>query len=281
MTEATIDKADEMPAPSTTLRGLHDTRVSLQKFRIQVGNRISAIERNADSVENPVPEIYSTISDHLDAMEKAIDRSIEQDLKNWPVWDLWLKHVKGIGPSLAGQMLAMLHTPTEEKGPSSWYKAAGLAPETRPDGQSRLPRPRKVTCPECAGEKFSSKDGQRACRECGAILPEGYGRLTYYPWLRRTLSNVAESFVRSGGYYRAKYDQYKATLIEQHEGDPNWPTGRIDRVARWKMIKLFLSHLWNKWCEAIGITPRPPYALEKLGHHTFYPPPEVPAKGKI
>lgn len=265
----------------SALRLLHDTRIGLQKFRIQVGNRIGAIERQADHADQPVPRIYELVRDTVEELEDKMNAAIAEELKMYPVWDLWLRHVKGVGPSLAGQMLAMLHEPTEEKGPSSWYKAAGLAPERQPDGQDRLPRRRKPRCPECGHDRFTKLEEGRACAECGNIVPEGYGRVSYYPALRKSLYNVGESFVRSGGYYRQKYEEYKAQLAELHRDDTNWPPVRVDRVARWKAVKLFLSHLWNKWCEAIGITPRPPYALEKLGHHTFYPPPEVPEKGKI
>ncbi len=40
----------------------------------------------------------------------------------------------------------------------------------------------------------------------------------------------------------------------------------VKLLARWKMIKLFLAHLWEAWCASIDIKARVPYVVEKLGH---------------
>lgn len=233
------------------LRYLHDTQVSLEKLRISLSNRVSAIERGVDGVVNPIPAIYQRLQDGLGLLERETDEAIAIELKGWPVYNEWLRHVKGIGPSLSGQLLALLLPPIPEKGPSSWFKAAGLTPEVRPDGLRRLPRPRT-----------------------------GEGRVTYHPWLRRCLYNVATSFVRNGGYYRTVYDRGKAQLQELHRDEEAWPPHRVDSVARWRMVKLFLSHLWEAWCEADGIKRRPPYVTERLGHQ-YIPRPLPTGKGKI
>jgi hypothetical protein len=243
----------EIPTtPRSPLRYLHDTQVSLEKFRIALSNRTSAIERGVDEQVAPVPDVYGRLASMAADMEQEVDRAIATELTSWPVYSSWLRHVKGIGPSLSGQILALLLPPIPTKGPSSWYKAAGLAPEERPDGLSRLPRAR-------AGE----------------------GKITYHPWLRRCLYNVATSFVRNGGYYRTMYEQFKARFQEQHAGDDEWPPIRIDRVARWKTVKLFLAHLWEAWCEVEGIIPRRPYVIDVLGHGGYIPRPLVNGTGKI
>ena len=234
------------------LKSLHDTQVSVEKFRISLSNRVSALSRGVDDAERPVPAIYADLARMADEMEAQIDKEIARGLADIPVWDHWLSHVKGVGPSLAGQMLALLLPPAPLYGPSSWYKAAGLAPEQRPDGLMRLPRAR-------AGE----------------------GKITYHPWLRRCLWNLATSFVRNGGYYRTTYEARKAELVAAHSGDEQWPLHRLDSVARWKMVKLFLAHLWERWLEAEGQGEgRRAYVIDKLGHH-YQAPPEWSGNGKI
>lgn len=248
----TIETLEVPQREVSPLRYLHDTQVSLEKFRIGIGNRVSAMARGVDGAERPVPEAYGRVFELAQQMEDQIDTAIGSELKNWPVYREWLSHIKGIGPSLSGQMLALLLPPIPTKGPSSWYKAAGLAPEQRPDGLMRLPRAR-------AGE----------------------GKITYHPWLRRCLYNVATSFVRSGGYYRDVYDRAKARLVELHRNDTDhWPPHRLDSVARWETVKLFLSHLWEAWCEIEGIERRQAYAIEKLGHQ-YIPRPMPQGKGKL
>ncbi len=346
MSGMVTDTVDRAVSP---LRHLHDTQVSLEKLRISVGNRVSAIGRGVDGAEAPVPDVYAEVLAQAEAMEKVIDAGIERALGGYAVWESWLQHVRGIGPGLAGQMLALLLPPIPTKGPSSWYKAAGLAPETRPDGESRLPRPRKVRCPDCASTTFRMKEGVRLCTECARPLEPGEGKLAYHPWLRRCLYNVGDSFVKNGAYYREVYDQAKSQVFGLHawkaaalynrwhgtsgsvaldmlvttygrtavekaatrtrtptkkdqppetvelwairptiaktvalEGisDPAWPLHRIESVARWKMVKLFLAHLWEAWSDAEGIERRVPYVVEKLGHQLI-PRPMPDGKGKI
>ena len=236
----------------TALKFLHNTQVSIEKARIAVGNRVKAIERGVDGGQVPMPETYTSILGALEAVEAEIDAAIKDELTRWPVWDLWLRHVRGIGPSLAGQMLALLLPPRADKGPSSWFKAAGLAPELRPDGMMRLPRAR-------AGE----------------------GKITYHPWLRRCLHNVAHSFVLMGGYYRQVYEQKKAALVAKHTGDADWPPHRLDSVARWSMLKVFLGHTWEAWCEADGIPNRGPYIVALHPEHHYIPRPLPDGKAKI
>jgi len=331
------------------LRHLHDTAVSIEKFRISVGNRVSAISKGVDGAVAPVPDVYERLLAQAEGMETEIDRAIARELDAYPVWDSWLRHVRGIGPSLAGQMLALLLPPIPTKGPSSWYRAAGLAPETRAEGESRLPRPRAVRCPDCASTTFRMKEGARTCTECGRALAPGEGKLAYHPWLRRCLYNVSDSFVKNGLYYREVYDTSKSQLFGLHawkaaalynrwagtsgsvaldmlvttygraavekaasktraatkkdeppetvelwairptiaktiaiEGisDPAWPLHRIESVARWKMAKFFLAHLWEAWAAAEGWTPRTPYVVEKLGHQ-LVPRPMPEGKAKI
>ena len=86
---------------------------------------------------------------------------------------------------------------------------------------------------------------------------------TWYPRLRKTLYLVGESFVRVGGYYQAFYREWKAAYAVKHPTKPPWV---IDRIARWRTVKLLLSHCWLEWCEIDGIPCGPPYAIGLLGH---------------
>jgi hypothetical protein len=231
------------------LKLMHDTQVSIEKIRIAASNRVYALTSGRDDADSDIIRAYVGLTDELARRELEFEELMVREAEKFPVYDAWLRHVKGIGPALASQMLAMLLPPLPERGPSTWYKASGLTVEEH-DGQSRLPRAR-------AGQ-------------------EG---LPYYPRLRRCLHNVATSFVRVGGYYREVYDTRKARLQAQHAGDEKWPPHRIDAVARWIMVKLFLAHLWEVWLETEGVTGRRAYVIDVLGHPHYEPPP-MPEKGK-
>lgn len=51
-----------------------------------------------------------------------------------------------------------------------------------------------------------------------------------------------------------------------------YPPIRRHRMAMRKMVKLFLSHLWEVWRTVEGMDTRPPYPHEYLGHVTYYDP---------
>jgi len=233
------------------LKGLVQTAASLEKLRVAMGNRISALERGVDSAEEPVPPIYREIMAGMEHLESLIDMAVEDGVNKLPVYNLWLRHIKGIGPALAAQMLAFLLPPKDGLGVGTWYKAAGLNPGKRPDGQWRLPRDR-------AGEQAH-----------------------HHRYLRRCLHNVATSIVRTGGFYRQVYDDQKGRLVAAHAGEEEWPPHRLDDTARWITVKLLLSHLWHKWAEIEGVAIRPPYVIEVLGHTGYVPPPEPSGNGKV
>jgi hypothetical protein len=234
------------------LKGLVETAASVEKLRIAVSNRISALERGVDESLEPVPPIYGEIMGTMERLESLIDRAVQDAVNRLPVYNLWLRHVKGIGPGLASQMLAFLLPPKDGLGVGTWYKACGLAPEWREDqGQWRLPRDRKD------------------------------GAAHHHRYMRRCLHNVATSIVRSGGFYRQVYDDQKSRLVAAHNGDEAWPPHRLDNTARWITVKLLLSHLWHKWAEIEGVVIRPPYVIEVLGHQGYVPPPEPNGERKI
>lgn len=320
----------EQRVSGSELKGLEQTRVSVERVRIQTSNRVSAHVRGDDKLADEIDQFYAEMQVEQEEREKRLEALIARQVHTYPVWDYWLKDVKGIREPLAAQMLSILLPPLEDRGPSTWYKAAGLTVEPHLEmvnGEevivSRLPRARA-----------------------------GGGKITYHKWLRRCLHNTATSFVRVGGYYREVYDTRKRELFRKHaprayamlvewenqpvkdrlewiierygvdrmkklatklmtaaekkggmtieeameklrvptmalafdlEGDQSkanlWPMFRIDSVARWMMLKLFLSHLYEMWLESEGKTGRQAYVVEKLGHH-YIAPPKVTEKGK-
>lgn len=239
--------------PDSSFRMIYNTSRSLEKFRIQLSNRLSAIDRTVDDMDDEVLALYERLDRLIRTEETAVDKMLTQRLSSFPVYDYWLKHVRGIGPSLSAHMLGMLITPRSDLGPSIWYSAAGLVPVFHEDTQEwHLPRPTK-----------------------------GEGKITYYPWLRRCLWLVGEQEVKQGRYYRAQYDREKTRLESLHAptitpNPPNpqeWPKHRIHNVAKWAMVKFFMSHLWEMWLRSEGSPSRQPYVIEVLGHPTYYPPP--------
>lgn len=213
----------------------------IERARISIGN-----QSKAPHLDDKFREYYRELTEALKALEERCEKMAYQEVKQHPTWE-WLSKIRGIAPQTAALLLGYLLPPRADKGPSSWYKAAGLVPEQRPDGLSRLPTYRS--------------------------LPKGE-RAWWHPRLRRNLYVVGQCLLRGGGHYYQRYLEFRRAIERKGREDPKaWPGGRIHAVAFWKMVKLFLAHLWEVWCRAEGIPCRQPYPIAILGHDGLRPVP--------
>lgn len=286
--------------------------------------RISAHNQNLHIEDEEVLTLTQDIEGLLALQEERVEQFMAMAVKQHPTWS-WLESVKGIGPQTASLMLSYLFPPSPDKGPSAWYKAAGLyAIETAP-GEYHMPRYSNLA------------EGQKA---------------DWHPRLRRNLYVVGTSLLKAKGFYYGHYkamvkalmikhpdwsDQYKPSTDKSYldwvdrrvesdslpdviaaaesgfdlPGDPLEGlsqrqiegalklrkrkfvrtlrfrysleyilsicregqaefvlanAGRAHAVGFWKMVKLFLAHLWEVWAKTIGMQTREPYPIEILGH---------------
>lgn len=218
-----------MKATIDDLGMLEHLRQTFQRHRIQMGNRIAAVEQERSQVDVTIIRHYAEVFEALEADAAAL---IADSIKDHPVWP-WLEAVKGIGPGLAGALLAPIDIKRAEKVSSLWcYAGQGL------------------------------RDGQRDRPTKGERLP-------YNADLKRTCYLIATSFLRANSPYRREYDEAKADYIANR---PDWTLGHADMAARRKMIKLFLSHLWTMYRYECKLPVPPPYAFQVLGHSGYKPP---------
>lgn len=288
------------------LRYLADDYEQAQTLRIQTGERIRAILQERDATwsvdeenrwmigrdaaevlkliasgetEGPVPLLGRTYHRYYQ-QERDSYREMMRAVKDHPTWP-WLAKVKGIGPTLACKMLARLDIEKADT-PSAFWSYCGLG--TVP-GQ-------EYHCTSCGltmgfpvgynvtGEhqKYGAKancDGQ--LRPVPARGPEsGYRvaqpkprrgeRAAYDKTMKKVMYLVGMSFLKSRGPYADVYHRAKARLERER---PGWRDGRLHYTALRVTEKLFLSHLWQVWREALGQETPSPYAMAHLGHDGF------------
>ena len=83
---------------------------SVQKERAGTGQRIADFKKyypNAIDEAEALSEIYKTSGN----IEKAILRKIKPIIKKFDIYEMWLKHVHGIGDILAAGMISCIKTP--------------------------------------------------------------------------------------------------------------------------------------------------------------------------
>jgi hypothetical protein len=202
--------------------------------------------------------------------EKKMHARIVQGVQSHPVYTRWLIYVKGIGPTLAAQVIGGFESAldpgeilgTHFKTVSQMWAYAGLNVE---NGKA----PRRVK-----GKK-----------------------LTYNSQLRSVLlGRVFPVLMQKGSQYKRIYEEEKVRLYRRFEregfkivpasklptredGTPYEPpgvisVGHIHNMARRKTMKVFVAHFWEEVRKAEGLPTRLPYVFEVLGHpkESYIPP---------
>ena len=258
------------------LRALVDLRnQQVQRARIQFGNRISALDRGDDegggSGQRALAEKWF---EHFQELEKELDKDITAVVTELPFYEQ-ISAVRGIGPLFAAQVMALIDIEKPQTVSALWrYAGYGLgdywadesgkivAPKTgyqsQVNGNGEKQRVRVVADPEPDWTLVRVRDrnikGWCSC---------------YNKRLKVILYNVAGSFMKAGGPYKDEYDRARDWYEHKH---PEWNGMRKHRAAKRKMIKLFLSHLWERWRKFEGLPTREVYVKEVLGHTSISSP---------
>jgi len=220
------------------LRILVESYYDMQKLRIATNNRLKIYEK-FNMVTSQQAATIQTIINTLKEEEKSYERMVRDEVKGIPIF-LWLKEVKGIGPVMAGGLIAWIDDiarfPTVSK---LWAYAVGKPGERRQKGA-----------------------------KCG-----------WNPRLKTHCWRIGTQLLRAKGRYADFYYQFKRQYLEREDIKKAHESGKavggklsykihIHQMALRKMIKLFLSHLWEQWRKFEGLPIREPYSIEKLGHTT-------------
>ena len=203
----------------------------------------------------------------LESQENKQFRQMQTTLDVMPIYQLFLKHERGIGPAMAAVLITYFD-PRKARHVSSFWKYAGL--DVASDGAARSRRKEHLV-----EREYVDRNGKTATRLS----------TTYNPWLRmKLLGGLAPSFLRSASPRRELYDNYrhrittdvnrhKVTVVEwkrafhADEDVTNlWPPGRIHKAALRYMIKIFLVDLWSKWREIEGLPVTPTYNEARRGY---------------
>ena len=211
----------------SALRILIDLREVVQRQRIAFGNRLAAIERGDDTVDNRTLAILSDWHDFFLSAEKRIDGEIKSLAEEIEIIRI-AQSVKGVGPILIAKVVALIRDISKSPTVSSLWRFAG----------------------------YAVVDGHREYPQKGKRRP-------YSLRLKSAAFVLAQSLIRRPGPYRNEYDKAKEHYQATH---PEWTRGHIHLAAMRKVTKLFLAHLWEIWRKLEGLPTREVYVVEKLGH---------------
>lgn len=251
----------------------------LQKLRIQAGNRNTAQDQPA-ILDEEDKEFIGLISDKTKEVEKLALNQVAKLLKGIPIYERFLKDVRGIGPTMAGVIISEISIEKAQTVSGLWAWC-GLA--VRDGVADRLKRGEKARY-----NPFLKSKIVRVAAECLIKSKSEYTRF-YYDYKHRKATMRVPVCMACHGAGVAR--ETKKKIIDS-EGksveitDPNAPKagskcrncngtgkdapwGKSDlhrhNAAMRYMMKMFLIDLYLKWRALEGLPVSEPYAAAKLG----------------
>lgn len=251
----------QCPADVREIRLLATSFYEIQAARIQIGNRIAMLQRDYGTTLAEASTMHEQVFPRLEEAEKAINDRVKIYARQYPIFTEWIQHeVKGVAETLTGGLIAGIRDIGRFETVSKLWKYCGVG-----------------------------------LSDDGAIQKRAKGqKIDYSPFLKTLCWKLGEQFVKIGdrGYYGQKYREFKADEIKKAEarGLKVLPQADIDALpeekqagcmsaghvhnrTRRKVVKLFLSHLWQVWRELENLPTRNPYVCEKYPQHHYEPPP--------
>ncbi len=215
--------------------------------------------------------------------EEHMVKVIAKIVSEQPLWDAFLKDIKGCGPLMSAVILTEFDINKADRI-SKFWKYAGL--DVADDGRGRGRYKEHLT-----DQPYTDKDGKAQTKKGITFNPFlktklvgvlGGAFLKQVSWVE-TIKNhfeaTSEDFrktkkdkgktlyfvVESEGKYRIVYRNYKHRL-ENHANHKDKTKGHRHNMAMRYMIKIFLQDLWLAWRALEGLEITKPYHEAVLGH---------------
>lgn len=196
------------------------------------------------------------------AIERRIEKDIQAEVKQVPLWKHFLSHVKGCGEVMTAVILSEIDIHIAVNA-AKLTAFAGLSSGLKP-GKKKKGNQIITTKTLIRGDKKTS----------GFLRP-------YNQFLKDKLCGVlGPAFLKcksqpySAYYYEYKFrlenssrlvkENYKGGVVKDVKWSDATPRHRHDAAIR-KMVKEFLKDLYAAWREIEGLSVREPYAAEYLG----------------
>lgn len=230
ITETLERPAVESDRIKLAVRGLYDA----QKLRIQLSLRIQRLVRDGIMEEDEAKTFFKLPFSWFEKAEHEMQKLVVRETKNLPIVKSWLLKVRGVGPRIAGLMVANIAPIERFPNVAKLWAYAGLA----------------------------VKDGRAVKREKGQ-------KSNWNQELKTTAWKLAQSFVKQGGAYRDVYDRYKSRIIERETNKGSDIYHQVN--GKWKLIDFSQAQVETHDQTAshdIGETQRPAASQSTRENHS-------------
>jgi hypothetical protein len=244
---------------ATEARFLVDAYYLMQEDRKRAHNQVRSMQ------EEP-HEVIGWLADQSETLEGQIKRALDVYSESQLV-GRWMKGIYGIGPVIAAGLLAHIDIERAVTAGHIW-RFAGLDPTLKWEKGKKRPFNAELKVISWkAGQSFMKFSGNDEC-----VYGHVYRQRKIYEVNRNESGGNAETAARI--LAERKFD--KSTEAYKSLVTGKLPPAQIDARSRRYAVKLFLSHLQTVWWFIEkGALPPDPYAIGKLEHAHFIPPPNV------
>lgn len=238
-------------------RFLVDAYYIMQEDRKRSNNQVRALGESAEP-----NSVLVWLADQSTTLENQIKRALDKYTQAHPMGEC-MRQVKGIGPVLSAGLLAHIDI-SKAQTAGAIYRYAGLDPTMKWEkGQKRPWNATLKTLCWKIGQSFMKLSNDEECfygvlyRKQKAIYVEKNEALGF--------KDIAD--VRAGTVGKTT-DAYKAYSIGK------LPPAHVDAMARRYAVKMFISHMFERWYEKHhGTKPPKPYAIAIKQHAHYIAPP--------
>ena len=244
---------------------------------VAVSTKTKKTKAKAKSKPKNKPDYNSVEIENLEKIKSALSRRISKELAHWPIWEEWLAHVPGIGPSI-GANLIMLYYYRHQA--ICQVCGAFIEKKARPDE----PEKKMFWCPACnkaikglgnivyALQRRTFPNVSKWWAFMGRKVVDGKIvkriKKTQQTWStkgKQTGFQIGDQFNRQG--IKTPYGRF---LLERKQKrkitHPDISDGHRLNMAKNEAVKLFLSHFWHVARKLEGLSTDGPYAEVILGH---------------
>ena len=190
--------------------------------------------------------------EQIESLEEYHKKIVAKELKKYTIWNEYLKHIKGIGPSLAGGLISTIENIKKFDTISALWAYFGYHVI---DGKA----PKK--------QKGKESNWNQKARSMCYLIGEQFFRQRS-PVFRELIDTEKERQLSR------KYK--KGELAKSYKGyskdDIHLSKGHAQNRAFRKAVKIFLQTVWVKWRELDKLPLSEPYVVDKLQHKNIITP---------
>lgn len=287
--EGLVAVLGESEAEAVKLQGMETYKAAIRKQREEAAF-LEAYEKSVDMLEDD--EHHKKVNKLMRQGEAGLKSMAMKEVKDHPLWSEWLRYVYGIGPCLAGGLIARLK-PEKWTHCSQLWKYAGLSVVVEKwhchacgNEIDHHPSLVKGADPEAASAAIvRDREPSVKCPKCqNAMAAVGHAdrrvkgeTVGYNPHVKTLFWKVGESFVKQSAAksgYRRLYDKFRAQVDAKpctkiHKNEKGEPIQCFDahKFAKAKRltVKVFAANIYTKWRQLLGLPVSDPFIFWK-GH---------------